>query len=1123
MDREAAVGRFRALFREHQQADALRDLPFYLRVFAGLEDEIRAEYARLTAEPEPREEAVPSVAVGPDDGAIEGIARRLGPYRLLRELGRGGQGQVFLAEDTRLEGRRVAIKVLGASFHPEHLRRFRREAIAASRLDHPGICTVYEANETDGAHYIAMRYVDGESLAQIIAESREATPDSRGGTVSSLAGPRSRGQLFDALATVEKAARALHEAHEAGLVHRDIKPGNIMIDAAGEPVLLDFGLAHDARDEDAALTVTGELLGTPVYMSPEQLRGERLDRRTDVYSLGATLYECLTLQRPFNAPTLEGLVLQVHYQAPPDPARLNPHISRDVCVVLQTALEKDRNRRYQTALELAEELHRIRMLMPIHARPIGYGVRLRRWVQRNPGIAALSCAVLIVLVVGLVVSLVLLAELAEEQGQTQQALRHARAVGLSRAAAQALERDSGLALLLARRAAATERSPEAVGALYAALPESRERTRFEGHRHGLRRAVFSPDEQRVATASLDGTVRLWRIDGTLLATMRHQQDVTDVSFSPQGDTLLTASWDGAARLWNARGEELVRYPGNKKCVIHARFSPGGDRILTACYDGHARLFEVDGTLIREFHHDGAACVDAVLSPDGSQVVTGAVDGVVRFFRTDAEEPVWKLPQQAGIAALAFAPDGGSILIAPKRLAATLHALDGSETARFAHTRRVIDAQVSPNGSLVLTAAQDDLATVWTPAGRAVCVLPHPSKLLHASFAADGKSVFTVAEDNVVRVWAVPGGRLRLSLRGHSDRVYSVAGTRAVDRLLTSSDDLTARLWDVRVPEAPTMEHVLPVVGVAFDPAGGVATISGEPWVRFWNPHGEMVRHQPHDLGSATCLAYARNANLLAAGGNRPRVVLWKPDGEFARSIEWEPEEPGLNHLVANDVRLAPDGTRVLVACGDYRVRAFRTADGEVLGTYRHEKAVMHADFLPDGRGFVSGLQDGAVLRWDLATGAQTPLTGHRRLVTAIVVRGDVVMTASLDGVVRLQTIEGRSVAEMVHERPVSAAAYSPQGDRVASATDRTVRLWSAAGELLATFRAHLGTVSAIRFSPDGTLLCTGSTDGSARLWPVYEDELLRRSASRATRQFTEGERATYAALLPPDLPSARRE
>ena len=265
------------------------------------------------------------------------------------------------------------------------LARFRREAEAASRLDHPGICAVYEAGLDGNVPYIAMRFVEGESLAAKIASAKsqgEASTDTsfvhladvevpagspgRPGTDPSPtpSGPTTRAEIMRIVQLIEKVARALHAAHEAGVLHRDMKPGNVMVTPEGEAVIMDFGLAYLEDEQLPTLTQTGEFFGTPAYMSPEQLLAQRvrLDRRTDVWSLGVMLYECVTLTRPFDAPTREGVYQAIQTRQPLDPRRINRSVPDEIRVVIETALEKDRDRRYQTALDLAEELRRVRVL-----------------------------------------------------------------------------------------------------------------------------------------------------------------------------------------------------------------------------------------------------------------------------------------------------------------------------------------------------------------------------------------------------------------------------------------------------------------------------------------------------------------------------------------------------------------------------------------------------------------------------------------------------------------------------------------------------------------------------------------------------------------------------------------
>ena len=355
-----------------------------------------------------------------DDSETLSTAERyepIGPYQPLQELGRGGQGLVYLAEDMRLH-RPVALKILKGfgALSEEVVRRFTREAVVASRLDHAGICAVYDAGVEQGLPYMAMRYVEGETLARKIAAARAAnrpegaasfvdlstagdpvaedTAPISGATALPTGGTNTRAEVMRVVALLEKAARALHFAHEAGILHRDMKPGNIMVTPAGEPVLLDFGLAGDLAGDLSVFTRTGELFGTPAYMSPEQLMARRipLDRRTDVYSLGVTLFECLTLRRPFEVPTREAMYQAIQYKNAPDPRTLNPQVPLDLKVVVEKAMEKDRDRRYSTALALAEDLRRVRENEPIQARPVGPMGRAMRWARRRPVVATLVVA-----------------------------------------------------------------------------------------------------------------------------------------------------------------------------------------------------------------------------------------------------------------------------------------------------------------------------------------------------------------------------------------------------------------------------------------------------------------------------------------------------------------------------------------------------------------------------------------------------------------------------------------------------------------------------------------------------------------------------------------------------------
>lgn len=341
-----------------------RPLGEYLARFRGADAAIAAAYAQTLGVEAPAE--------------FEGEVA-LGPYRLLRELGRGGQAVVWLAEDLRI-GRRVALKVTPKPPSAADLApRLRREAQAASRVDHPGLCPIFDVGADERQAWIAMRYVEGETLEKRIERGAQSP-------------------LAQRIECLERIARALHAAHQAGVVHRDIKPGNVMLQPSGEPVVLDFGIAR-ADDIAAQFTRTGDTLGTPAYMAPEQIRGEAVDRRADVWSLGVTAFEFLVGQRPFEGPTRELLVRAILESPAPDARAFEPRIGRDLAVVLATALEKDAARRYQSCLDFAEELARVQRSEPIRARPASAAEKLARWAQRNRRLAA-ALVVLVFVVLG---------------------------------------------------------------------------------------------------------------------------------------------------------------------------------------------------------------------------------------------------------------------------------------------------------------------------------------------------------------------------------------------------------------------------------------------------------------------------------------------------------------------------------------------------------------------------------------------------------------------------------------------------------------------------------------------------------------------------------------------------
>src|SRR5262245_7088816 len=300
----------------------------------------------------------------------EKMLGELGDYELFEEVGRGGQGVVFRARQKSLN-RVVALKVIGLGqwATKAHLRRFRLEAEAAASLDHPHIVPIYEVGERDGQCYFSMKFVEGGQLDEVVSHSQMS--------------------IRNVVELIAKVARTVHYAHEHGILHRDIKPGNILLDTKGEPQLTDFGLARLVESE-STITRTVEVLGTPSYMAPEQAAGNnaKLTRATDVYGLGAVLYQLLTRHPPFAGGTTYETIKLLLESEPRQPRLWNPKVDRDLSTICLKCLEKDPKCRYSSALALAEDLERWLRHEPIQARHIGFVARVKKWLQRNPTAAA---------------------------------------------------------------------------------------------------------------------------------------------------------------------------------------------------------------------------------------------------------------------------------------------------------------------------------------------------------------------------------------------------------------------------------------------------------------------------------------------------------------------------------------------------------------------------------------------------------------------------------------------------------------------------------------------------------------------------------------------------------------
>jgi WD40 repeat protein/predicted Ser/Thr protein kinase len=681
-----------------------------------------------------------------------GIIRALGDYELIEEIARGGMGVVYRARQVSLN-RLVAVKVLLAPEFARDTRRFRREAEVAASLNHPNIISIYEVGEHDGQPYFSMELIEGRSLADL---SRDQP-----------LGARRAAKLTKTI------AEAVHFAHERHLLHRDLKPSNVLVDASGAPRVTDFGLAKRS-DGDADLTLTGQVLGTPNYMPPEQARGAESSVAGDVYSLGAILYQLLTGRPPFVAETITQTLRLAAESEAVSLRLLNPELPRDLETICAKCLEKDPKRRYASARELADELGRFLRDEPIQARPIAPVEKLIRWCRRKPALAlsiGAGLTLLLLVVVGSPIAIVRidtarkLAEAAERRAEQQlytALLEQARATVVSGELGQRLG-----ALDAVRRAGAFSNSSVLRGLAVSALdlPD----LRFERDvpiRPGVMYPRLDPAFERIALPRGTNPTEIWSVpDQRVLSTLPASTNLPAFgsAWSPDGRYFLVMrDHDSGGRRRDIEVWDLAS-------TTEVRPSAGA-----------ARSKSEDASSLPR-----AAAVSSVVAPEdgrtpGSRRVLllrrvpwGAVSyhpSLPRIIagQLPANASIWDLETSRELARhrlagepldLKFAPDGESFaaahLFGVGPMVTVHQAADGTPGASRAFPDHVNEIEWHPGGRWI--AVPDHSGTVhWMDAqtGTTRVLGRHKAAAVRAVFSPDGEYLFTGGWDRDLICWDV---------------------------------------------------------------------------------------------------------------------------------------------------------------------------------------------------------------------------------------------------------------------------------------------------------------------------------------------------------------------------------
>lgn len=1003
---------------------------------------------------------------------------------IVEELGHGGMGVVYKAWQRRLD-RFVAIKMIrSGSTDAKTLARFRTEAEAVARLHHPNIVQVHEVGTLSGQPYMVLEYVEGSSLDK----------DLRGEPMP----PKRAAERMLVL------AQALQAAHERGILHRDLKPANILLDAQGAPKIADFGLAK-RMDADSGQSRSGDLIGTPSYMAPEQAAGRvgELGPATDVYALGAILYELLTGRPPFRGPTVIATLDQVVNLDPVRPSQLQPAIPTDLETICLHCLRKHSFRRYESAAALAADLRRHLQGEPIRARPIGAPERIFKWMKRRPAAAALVAVTFLAGVSMLAGAWHFterlrderdaaiaseqeaarqrdraeaeqqnaLAEWRRAEAEQQEAIRQLNrsrsaiyALQLVRVAAMAdieASRPQALGILEDTNACPLDLREFAWGYLYGKCTGHKE-TVLNGKR--ARCLAFFPDGKSLLWGTEDGAlVRSNLADGEeIFRVPAHRERVRALAVRPDGERLATGGVDDDVILWDAAGRKVANLKGQKGAVEALAFAPDGTVLASAGSDTAVRLWDVadhrESTVLKG--HQGNV-IALAWSRDSRLLASASYDKSIRVWDRQSAKCTTTI-SGGQMFAMAFPGDGKSVA------AIDSAGLAGGERRFLVHRwsipagtflgdlrgptfggwkNAVLLAQ-SPVDRTIASAAQDGMLHIWDlTAGQNLLSLPgHPLGTYGMAFSADGTKLATCGPD-ALKVWTAFAPDHLGALKGHHAVVFALAPSDADRTLVSGGLDESVILWDA---------------------------VTGQQRSRFAMP-GFVYALAP--LGNrALAAAVNGNDNLHAV------FILDPKDGKEILKLQGH-----VNHLY--DLDVSPDGSTLASASADKTVALWQVSNGKRTHQLRgHTDAVVAVRFLADGKSAISASLDGTVRIWDVETGQSTrtldatigslralAIPAHNRIVA---VAGDEGKIALLDlslGRV-LDTWEG-------HPRGILTLAFSPDGKRLASAgNDAKLNIWDLESRKRIATISHAVAIRKILFDSAGTRLFAGDERGEIRIW-----------------------------------------
>jgi len=995
--------------------------------------------------------------------------KQLGRFRIDREIGRGGHGIVFLAFDEALQ-RRVALKVP----RPECLlsqqlrHRFLREAQAVARLTHPNLLSIYESGEDGPLCFLASTYCTGPTLAQWLKRQKQPVPERLAATI------------------IEALADGVAYANERGVLHRDIKPSNVFLDAAPQgfipviepqqpetagsaprqtlcvPKLGDFGLARLADDTSNA-TRTGAAIGTPGYMAPEQARGDhaQIGSATDVYGLGTILFELLAGRAVFRGRNDIDIARQVVADEAPALRSIRGDASLDLAAICRMCLEKDPADRYPNASALTADLARYLRGAPTVARPLSRAERMRKWARRNPDWAWASG---LAIAASLAFMTLLTWSNFQRMSERDNAVAHATIAETRRAEAETAElqarRQQYVAgIQLAARAVDAGQRRSAIDTLRELIPAKNQidlrngawtylwqrlfgfERELVGHDGEIGGIAYSPDDSLLATASWDGTARIWNAaDGTVRAVLKgHQGHVNCVAFTTNREQLLTGGDDGTLKCWTTTGELLATIPAHQGDLLCLAVSKDGRWWATGGVDGtvrvwsshdHQQLMELKG------HTDWVRSV--AFTDDCMHLVSASDDETLRIWGISPRGGPVVIEQKNKAVAVAITPDGKTIASGDDNRIRFWDMASGAEQKSWSVPNRIGALRFCAGGKFLLVGHGAN-ASIYNVQNQSVerIILAQDKKLTCLAMSSDETRLACGGHEYRAQVWpmdCVAGGSafVRVPGRGHGISVAQTGNTLAVlyDRQVAAYDRSTGTLlWNSAIPGQDFGEPI----EAEFSPDSREIAVSGS--------FGPIARFDAET-----------GAPLVALVGNR--------EGNF--------------HLAYH-----PQAKTLASSSGDGCVRIWNLATGVVQHELRIPSGQLIGDliFSPDGEMLVGGCgHDGAVYSWDTKDyrllGSLQP--GHYSIAFS---RQGLLASFDPQCAIQLWNLKERRRIKTFASQSQGQLTFSPDGGLLLAtqATTGLVGFWDVdtAQELLT---AHLRQVGRVAFSPDGAELYALSND-----------------------------------------------